>query len=293
MSKISVAICTYNGEKFLPEQLNSILNQTVPVDEIIICDDQSTDSTIEILKTYAKNNSNIFTLFFNKVRLGAIKNFEKAISKTTGDLIFLSDQDDIWKENKVEITLDYFINVNKFKLLFTNGDLINEKGDNLNSTLWDEWGFTKDVRKQWTENKIAYKDLVLNKNKITGATICINKSIKKKVIPILTPSGYWQDVWLGLHAAAEDSLFFFEKSLIYYRIHGNQQIGISNNINSNNKPKGYVSLNAFYSRLKRLYPEKAYLLPEFTEKLPHFSFLNNFKLKLIIILKKIKIAIKH
>ncbi|MDO9153719.1 MAG: glycosyltransferase [Paludibacter sp.] len=84
---ISVALCTYNGEKFIEEQLNSILNQTLPVEEIVICDDGSTDNTLNIINLFEQNNRNI-KVFRNKNNLGTIKNFEKAISLTSGDIIF-------------------------------------------------------------------------------------------------------------------------------------------------------------------------------------------------------------
>ena len=86
--KISVALCTYNGEQFLKEQLDSILKQTQKVDEIVICDDGSTDATINILENYSANYPNIFHIYRNKVNLRSVKNFEKAITLCTGDLIF-------------------------------------------------------------------------------------------------------------------------------------------------------------------------------------------------------------
>ena len=92
---ISIAMATYNGEKFLRYMLDSILSQTYQDIELIICDDNSSDSTCLILKEYEKNNSRI-KLYFNESNLGFIKNFEKAISLCSGDYIALSDQDDIW-----------------------------------------------------------------------------------------------------------------------------------------------------------------------------------------------------
>jgi len=102
--KLSVALCTFNGEIFLKEQLDSILNQSINIDEIIVCDDQSTDNTKQILESYKKDNPDLFKIYYNEKNLRSNKNFEKAIKLTSGDYIFLSDQDDIWKENKVEET---------------------------------------------------------------------------------------------------------------------------------------------------------------------------------------------
>src|SRR6476659_477323 len=100
--KISVALCTYNGERFLNEQLESILAQTFPVTEIIVCDDGSTDDTSTMLQQFERRYFNLFKIYVNAENLGVIKNFEKAISLCAGDIIFLADQDDIWEINKVE-----------------------------------------------------------------------------------------------------------------------------------------------------------------------------------------------
>ena len=108
MTKISVALCTYNGEKYLHQQIDSILNQTVPVHEIVVCDDGSNDQTSKILTQYQTKFPEVFKIHFNTENLRSVKNFEKAISLCTGDIIFLSDQDDIWEENKVEVFIKYF-----------------------------------------------------------------------------------------------------------------------------------------------------------------------------------------
>ena len=97
--KLSVAVCTFNGEKYISEQLNSIINQTLAVNEIIICDDQSSDSTIEIINSFIEKYPTLIKLYQNKINLNVNKNFEKAITLSTGDYIFLSDQDDVWEKN--------------------------------------------------------------------------------------------------------------------------------------------------------------------------------------------------
>ena len=108
--KISVALCTYNGETFIDQQINSILNQTLKVDEIVVCDDISKDNTIKIIQEYSLKFPDIFKIYINESNIGSVKNFEKAISLCTGEIIFLSDQDDVWELNKVFIFKDYFEN---------------------------------------------------------------------------------------------------------------------------------------------------------------------------------------
>ncbi len=99
---VSVAMCTYNGERFLAQQLDSIINQTYTNIEIVICDDGSTDKTIQMIQEYQKKFATI-KLYQNKTNLGFVQNFAKAISLTTGDYVATSDQDDIWLKNKIEI----------------------------------------------------------------------------------------------------------------------------------------------------------------------------------------------
>ena len=106
--KTSVALCTYYGEKYLAEQLDSVLSQENPVDEIVICDDGSTDNTHSILQDYQARFPELFRIFINEKNLGYVANFEKALSLCTGDLIFLCDQDDIWHQDKVKFILHYF-----------------------------------------------------------------------------------------------------------------------------------------------------------------------------------------
>src|ERR1700712_5400324 len=97
---ISIVLCTYNGEDFLKEQLQSLLNQSWTNLEIIVSDDHSTDKTIDILNEY--NNHPSFRLFMQKENLGPIKNVEFALRQATGPYIAFCDQDDIWKPGKIE-----------------------------------------------------------------------------------------------------------------------------------------------------------------------------------------------
>lgn len=109
-NKISVALATYNGEKYIIEQLDSILNQTTPVDEVIISDDCSTDDTVRVISDYIKTHQlKNWMIFVNENNLGFSFNFFNAITKTTGDIVFLADQDDVWLDNKVSEMMGYFL----------------------------------------------------------------------------------------------------------------------------------------------------------------------------------------
>ena len=101
---ISIAMATYNGEKFIEKQLKSILDQTLKVDEMVICDDCSSDNTVEVIKNFIEvNNISNWKLIVNDKSLGCSRNFFKAVKQCKGDLIFLADQDDIWENDKIEI----------------------------------------------------------------------------------------------------------------------------------------------------------------------------------------------
>lgn len=278
---ISVAICTYNGEKFLRQQLDSILLQTVCVNEVIICDDLSTDSTIEILQAYKNKYPGLIKIFINEKTLKTVKNFEKAIALTTGDIIFLADQDDIWCLDKVEIMQRFFYENKNCKLLFSDAKLIDEKGGDLDAMLWDKWGFTEEIQNKWKNNKNAFKDLIANCNKITGATVCFHNSLKSFILPIELPEGYWHDAWLGLHASAQQGLMFTSQSLISYRIHENQQVGISRIINEDSyfkSIKKYIFVIIFFKKLIKIYPNEKGNLPILETK--------NILIKLLKKLKK-------
>ena len=106
---VSVAMATFNGEKYILEQLQSIARQTHLPDECVICDDGSTDSTVEIVEEFQKDAPFKIIIHKNSPRLGLIRNFEKAISLCKGDMIFLSDQDDVWMPEKIQIIKDCFL----------------------------------------------------------------------------------------------------------------------------------------------------------------------------------------
>ena len=134
----------------------------------------------------------------------------------------------------------------------------------MNSTLWEKWGFDSEKRFLWKNNQLAFGDLVQGVNKITGATVCFSKILKPKIIPMNLPMNYWHDGWVGLHAAAINGLFFIEVPLIQYRVHENQQIGISNNVPQEiiiKANKIFISREKYFIRLRRMYPNLNEFIP--------------------------------
>lgn len=217
--KVSVAVCTYNGEKFLKKQLNSIITQSRCVDEIIISDDNSTDRTLMICEEILSKSDIAYKIIKNDVNLNVLKNFKQAFSACNGDIIFSCDQDDIWEKNKVEKIIDCFEANPNINMIATNASLIDEKDEVMNLTLNDSIGLT-------LNNSEEIIDSLLNTFCITGATMAFKKSFENDCFYL---SEYWlHDGWLALAAALNNSLFYMNEKLTKYRLHGNNECGVSN-----------------------------------------------------------------
>ncbi|ASW75055.1 glycosyltransferase family 2 protein [Chryseobacterium piperi] len=257
--KLSVALCTYNGSRYIEKQLLSIINQTIVPDEIIICDDRSSDNTVQIIENFIKTHPDInIKIFINESSLRTIKNFEKAVSLCSGDWLFLSDQDDMWKKNKVEKMLNFIAQNSETLLLFTDGQLVDENDSNLESSLWEKWKFNPEIRKKWLNNENAFEDLVHNKNYVTGATVMISRKLLKDTLPFDIPKGYYHDCWLAVNAAGLNGLRYMNECLIDYRIHQQQQVGITSGGNdiSNIMIETNISQKQYIKKLYRKYTPK-------------------------------------
>ena len=235
--KISVAFIVYNGARYMRAQLDSILAQTHDVDEIIVCDDASSDKTKEILEKYKKSYPDLFFLHYNYKNIGPTKNIEKAIQACTGDIILLADQDDYWETNKVETIVNWFDTNPTMNGLFTNGLLMdsNEKLDNKYG-IWDVMSFPYKAIKNDEDLKIYINTV---ENSVTGATLAIrnNLAFLKQPFPIIKHLVH--DRWLAINVAENNSLGILEDKLIRYRIHSKQAIG-----GKTENIEKYIELNA-------------------------------------------------
>ena len=221
--KISVAFIVYNGANYMRTQLDSILAQTHKVDEIIVCDDASSDNTKEILEEYKKSYLNLFSLHYNNKNLGATKNIEKAFQACTGDIILLADQDDYWETNKVETIIKWFEANPTMNGVFTNGSLMNSAGELDNRyALWDVMSFPYKAIKNSEDLKLYINTV---ENSVTGATLAIrnNLAFLKQPFPLIKHLVH--DRWLAINLAENNSLGILNEKLIRYRIHSSQAIG--------------------------------------------------------------------
>lgn len=198
---ISVCLASYNGSKYIYKQIDSILKQLGKSDELIISDDSSSDDTVQIIKDF--NDSRI-VLFENQKFRNHIKNFNFALSKANGDYIFLSDQDDIWVDNKVEVILKYLV---EYDLVLSDCTLIDENGD----LIKDNIGFNDFNRTGFIKNLV--------KNCYLGCCMAFNRKILNYSLPI--PDGInSHDMWIGLVGEIKGKCITIPDKLIFFRRHG-------------------------------------------------------------------------
>lgn len=224
---ISVAMTTYNGQLYIREQLDSILNQSLPVDEVIICDDGSTDGTVEILKDYEEKYPDQIRLFENDSNLGYRLNFKKAMSLCKGDYIFLCDQDDVWKKKKVELMLAKMKEMPRIQVLATSFTYIDGKGEK--KPVVPERGksnnnlYLKEVPKGACV-KVSFEEYY-NHNFFQGCSLVLRKELKDWLVDHFSTQ-VAHDYLINFTAAKQDAMYFWNVSLFYYRLHEKNTIGV-------------------------------------------------------------------
>lgn len=211
---ISVAMTTYNGSKYLREQIDSILNQTEKDFELIICDDCSSDDTFAIISDYEKNDFRIH-VYKNEKNLGYVKNFEKAISLCKGDYIALSDQDDVWLPEHLSILLDN-IKAGGYSLVGANALLVDFNNIYLGTKLINNYTLPN--------NKHDFEIMLLYRNVFQGAAILFDRTILNKALPF-PENMKFHDWWLALVASENNGVNYIDEPVLRYRQHGNNASG--------------------------------------------------------------------
>ena len=245
--RMSVAMCTYNGADFLPAQLASIAGQTRRPDELIVCDDASTDQTRSLLESVARTSSIPVSLYFSDQNTGSVKNFERAISLCTGDVIALSDQDDVWHTAKLELIEQAFQGNPAVGLVFSDAELVDESLKPLHRRVWEAVGF--DAHKQKLVRNGKSLDVLITGWTVTGATMAFRAAYVKLALPIPTNIAMIHDGWIALTIAAVAEVAFIEQPLIKYRQHERQQIGVPERATRPSER----GLQAFETALRRRY----------------------------------------
>lgn len=225
---ISVAIATYNGQEFIKEQLLSILNQTMPVDEIVICDDQSSDDTVKIIQELLCDK---IYLYQNEKNLGYKLNFKKALSYCKGDYIFLCDQDDIWKPNKVQTMIEIMQNHPEIKALASTYDLIDELGNEKQIDINRKYSNKNMYKCKVKDNalvKVPFERLVVE-NSFQGCALCVRKQVNEKFQRCFSVD-FHHDWLINILASEQNGMYFLNVPLFHYRIHSKNTIGLKGNV---------------------------------------------------------------
>ncbi len=243
--KLTVALCTYNGADFLPAQLASIVQQSRPPDEIVICDDASADGTRALLEAFAAASRIPVSLHWSNENLGYVRNFERAIGLCTGDVIALSDQDDVWRLDKLELIERVFTQSPSVGLVFSDAEIVDEELRPLGRRIWDEVAFDAHKRKL-VRNGRALEVLVTGWI-VTGATMAFRSEFVKIALPIPADIAIIHDGWIALAVACVAEVAFIEEPLIQYRQHERQQIGAPQRV-ATEPQRG---LQAFEAALRR------------------------------------------
>ena len=220
--KISIAMCTYNGSRFLDEQLQSIAKQTHLPCELIVCDDGSNDSTADIVRHFAESAAFPVRFVRNEFTLGSTRNFEKAIRLCQGDAIALCDQDDVWRENKLRSMAHVFESDPQVGGVFCDAGLIDESSHPLPGSLWQRSQFTPSMQAVINDDGGAL--LLLERRAVTGATLAFRSDLVPQVTPI--PPEWVHDAWIALLVAAVSRLRAIPEALMGYRLHAAQQLGL-------------------------------------------------------------------
>jgi len=217
-------MCTFNGGRFLTEQLESIAAQTRLPDELIICDDGSTDESVEIIRSFAHHTPFAIRLEINTNNLGSTKNFEKAIGLCQGEIIALADQDDVWHAEKLSRIAGVLDDNERIGAVFSDAELIDDDSQLLAKTLWDSFLFNSREQKKFDHGQGL--KVILKHATVTGATMAFRSKFRELTLPI--PSCQVHDHWIALLIASVSQLAPISTRLVRYRKHLGQQIGPCN-----------------------------------------------------------------
>lgn len=226
---ISVALGTHNGARYLREQLGSILAQSHPVAEIVLSDDASGDGTVELAEQVVTEHRSTdattpaLVVRRNPVALGVTGNFEQALRAASGDLVALSDQDDVWHPDRVERAVAEFAARPGLDLVAAEARLVDEAGAPLGSTLLETLG-VDDATRASLATDAAFAQL-LKRNVLTGATMMASRALVERAAPF--PASWVHDEWLAVVASVGGGIAVIAEPLIDYRQHGANQIGVS------------------------------------------------------------------
>lgn len=226
--RISIAMCTFNSARFLNEQLESFASQTRKPDELVICDDASTDATVEIIRAFASGASFPVRLVENLKNIGINRNFAKVIGLCDGDIIFLSDADDVWLSNKLALITEVFLSSAEIGGVITDAMVVNKS---LQPLGFSSWQVTKFNQKQQRRVLRGKPEALLKHSyrSLTGATLAFRSRFRELVLPL--PGAWTHDGWIALIIGSIGKLMPVPEPLNLWRQHEQQMAGSWKRIN--------------------------------------------------------------
>jgi len=227
----SVVLCTYNGVRYLDEQIASLVSQDRPPDEIVISDDHSTDGTWEKAQRFEHESELPVVVRRNPENVGFVRNFSEAIDLATGRIIFLCDQDDIWLPGKIGAYERAFMENPEVAMVFSDAAIIDESGNQTGQTAWasDIVAFTPAERRAWVSKHGASVERLIRRNVVTGSAMAFRSRYRPLLLPI--PSwadhGVPHDAWIALLLAAVAPTIPLPQVYSLYRLHPDQRLGLN------------------------------------------------------------------
>jgi len=219
--RLSIAMCTYNGERFIQEQLDSIRAQTRLPDELIVCDDASTDRTREIVERFGATAPFPVRLRVNNSNMGLGRNFEQAVSLSTGDVIFIADQDDVWHPEKLARFAQEFHRQPGVGLVFSDAEVVDDQLNPKGYRLWRNFGFG--LEDQMAVAKGRGFEVLIKHSFVAGATMAFRSDYKELVLPI--PSSWLYDAWISTLVSAVSRVAILPEPMNQHRQHPTQVMG--------------------------------------------------------------------
>lgn len=219
--RVSVALCTFGGGRFLPDQLASVRAQTRLPDELVALDDGSSDDSVALLRAFAAEAPFRVRVEVNPTRLGSSANFARAFALCTGDLIAPADQDDVWHPDKLA-ALERALAANPAAgFAFADADVVNADLSPRGHTLWQAIRFGRREQARFAAG--GGFECLLRRYRVTGATLMFRAALRELFLPV--PPGWVHDAWIGLVLSAVGRGVPVPTPLIRYRQHPAQQHG--------------------------------------------------------------------
>lgn len=255
---VSVGLTTYNSEKYLGEQLDSIFSQSILPDEIVVFDDASTDKTVSIIKSYMGRSTIPIRLFVNEDNIGYIKNFERCFLKCNGDIIISCDADDIWFLDKVEKVKEAFDD-EKVVYVYHDAKIIDATGNIIGESLNAKWDHL--------ENKEDREKVLMRNVRREGFPYGMTMAFRRKLLDEICPFLFAHDGYINMCAPLFGNIRYINEPLVYYRRHGNNTSGSEECVLKRalhtgmqewlDWPVGYVkSYSSFYKKFNKLIPKE-------------------------------------